>query len=89
VNDCGLMEDRPAAPEEGAPSIVETNRHLRDVLLAKGYRVRYAEFNGGHEYLNWRGTLAGRLLVYDSLALAFDIVDLEKNPACTVCSKIS
>lgn len=57
---CGLMEDRPSG--EGARNIAAVNRHLRDVLLAKGYRVRYQEFNGGHEYLNWRGTLADGLL---------------------------
>lgn len=58
--DCGLMEGRPA--ESGAPSILTANRRLRDVLLSKGYRVRYQEFNGGHEYLNWRGTLADGLI---------------------------
>jgi len=58
--DCGLMEDRPSA--DGAPSLLATNRHLRDVLLAKGYRVHYLEFNGGHEYLSWRGTLADGLM---------------------------
>jgi adenylyltransferase/sulfurtransferase len=35
-----------------------------------------------------KGTLAGRLLVYDSRALNFDLVDWEKNPACPLCSKI-
>lgn len=29
------------------------NRHLRDVLLAKGYDVQYREFPGGHESVNW------------------------------------
>ena len=58
--DCGLMEDRPSG--EAAPSILGTNRHLRDVLLAKGCRVHYLEFNGGHEYLSWRGTLADGLM---------------------------
>lgn len=54
------MEDQPT---DGAiPNIVMTNRHLRDVLLAKGYRVHYQEFNGGHEYVNWRGTLADGLI---------------------------
>jgi molybdopterin/thiamine biosynthesis adenylyltransferase len=33
-----------------------------------------------------RGTLAGRLLVYDSRALIFDVVDWEKKPGCPVCS---
>ena len=58
--DCGLMEDRPG--ENGIPSILEANRHLRDVLLAKGYRVHYQEFNGGHEYINWRGQVSAGLL---------------------------
>lgn len=58
--DVGLMEDHPT---EGAfPNLVMANRHLRDVLLAKGYRVHYQEFNGGHEYLNWRSTLADGLI---------------------------
>jgi len=41
---------------------LETTRHMRDVLRAKGYEVHYQEFAGGHEYLNWRGTLADGLI---------------------------
>ncbi len=49
--------------ESGRPSMVITNRHFRDVLIAKGYEiVKYDEFNGGHEILNWRGTLAEALI---------------------------
>lgn len=49
--------------ENGRPSMVIVNRHFRDVLLARGYEiVRYNEFNGGHEYLNWRGSLADGLI---------------------------
>ena len=58
--DFGLMEDQPT---DGAiPNIVMTNRHLKDVLVAKGYWVHFQEFNGGHEYVNWRGTLADGLI---------------------------
>lgn len=58
--DVGLMESGPT-PGDG-PSMVESNRRLRDVLRSKGYEVHYAEFNGGHEYLNWQGTLADGLI---------------------------
>ncbi len=43
-------------------SILETSRHMRDVLLAKGYEVKYQQFVGGHDYLSWRGTLADGLI---------------------------
>lgn len=39
-----------------------TNRHLRDVLTAKGYQVEYREFNGVHGYLNWRDSLSDGLV---------------------------
>jgi enterochelin esterase family protein len=42
--------------------ILETTRHLRDVLLAKGYDVHYQQFVGGHDGLSWRGTLADGLI---------------------------
>jgi len=35
---------------------------MRDVLQAKGYPIRYAEFSGGHNPMNWQGTLADGLL---------------------------
>jgi enterochelin esterase family protein len=43
-------------------SILEPSRHMRDLLLAKGYEVHYHEFVGGHDYLSWRGTLADGLI---------------------------
>jgi len=38
------------------------NRRLRDVLQAKSYKVIYSEYAGGHEYLNWRGSIADALI---------------------------
>jgi enterochelin esterase family protein len=38
------------------------NRHIRDVLLAKGYSVNYHEYTGGHDYVCWRGSLADGLI---------------------------
>ena len=42
--------------------ILEASRHIRDVLLAKGYEVYYDEFYGGHDFLSWRGSLADGLI---------------------------
>ena len=47
---------------ESAAEMVATNRHLRNVLEAKGYEVHYSEFHGGHTHLCWRGSLAQGLL---------------------------
>ncbi|WP_171166629.1 enterochelin esterase [Streptomyces sp. I05A-00742] len=41
--------------------LLPQNRHLRDVLQARGYEVAYHEFNGGHDYACWRGGLAAGL----------------------------
>jgi enterochelin esterase family protein len=56
--DVGLLENT----YDDGPSQRCANRHMRDVLRAKGYPVHYVEYNGGHEYIWWRGTLADGLL---------------------------
>ena len=42
--------------------ILESNRHFRDILTAKGYPFIYEEVAGGHNYVNWRGGLAPGLI---------------------------
>jgi enterochelin esterase family protein len=63
--DVGCFEDVPRfgpTPEEDGPTLLETNRNLRDILQAKGYEVHYTEFAGSHDYIWWRGTLADGLV---------------------------
>jgi enterochelin esterase family protein len=61
----GLLEDTPFA--RVGPSMLTSNRHLRTVLRAKGYAdVTYGEFNGGHDYVCWRGSLADGLIASSS-----------------------
>jgi enterochelin esterase family protein len=50
--EAGLMET------SDSPSLLYSNRHLRDVLEAKGYEVHYSEYNGRHDHINWRGSLS-------------------------------
>jgi enterochelin esterase family protein len=40
------------------PNRVIANRHLRNVLQAKGYPTHYREVRTGHDYLCWRDSLA-------------------------------
>lgn len=47
---------------DSSGSILGNNRELRDVLLLKGYSVSYHEFDGGHDYLWWRGSLSAGLV---------------------------
>lgn len=54
--EAGLMET-------GHHAILQGNRHFRHILELKGYDVTYREYNGGHDYLCWRGGLADGLIV--------------------------
>jgi enterochelin esterase-like enzyme len=49
---------------EGGPvyNLLRENRHLRDVLEARGYSVAYREFAGGHDYFAWRSSLGDGLI---------------------------
>lgn len=57
--EAGLLEDQRDSP---VSTILRANRHLRDVLRAKGYSLHYREYCGGHQYINWRGTLPEALM---------------------------
>lgn len=56
----GLLET--AAVPSRDPSMLTSSRHLRDVLIAKGYRVDYHEHFSGHEHVAWRATFSEGLI---------------------------
>ena len=49
-------------PRYATPSVLLANRHLRDVLDAKGYAFSYREYNGPHDSLVWRGTVGDAIV---------------------------
>jgi enterochelin esterase-like enzyme len=57
--DAGTRETDPGMWAEG---ILQSNRSFREILQQRGYPVHYAEFVGGHDCVNWRGTLSDGLL---------------------------
>ena len=71
--DAGLLEDHRDFP---TVTLLQANRHMRDVLQAKGYRVHYSEFCGGHQYINWRGTLAEGLMALLGTAEAQEVASV-------------
>ena len=57
--DVGRLEDVVFPGLE--KSLLEGVREFRDLLRARGYPVRYAEFAGGHDYSCWSATFADGL----------------------------
>lgn len=55
----GVLEDKPYNSEV---IMMEVINNMRDVLLSKGYRVKYENFYSGHDYLSWGETLATGLI---------------------------
>jgi enterochelin esterase family protein len=62
--DAGILETTAL----DGPSLLESNRHMRDVLAAKGYPLHYAEYSGGHDPICWRGTIPDGLRYLIGLA---------------------
>ncbi len=56
----GLYEGKESL--HGQPSHFFSNRHFRDVLLSKGYSLKYVEYVGGHNFICWRGSLDDGLI---------------------------
>jgi enterochelin esterase family protein len=57
-------------------SQVEGVRRFRDALLAKGYAVRYNEFDGDHDYASWNRSLV------DALKWALPLSNAEGVASC-------
>jgi enterochelin esterase-like enzyme len=55
----GLLEKMP---RPGNTNQLILNRNFSETLKSKGYKVKYVEFNGAHEYINWQELLAEGLI---------------------------
>lgn len=58
--EAGSLEGR--GHRDGIPTLLDSNRHMRNVLIAKGYDVAYREYDGGHDYACWRDSQAEALI---------------------------
>ena len=58
--DVGTLETRRSLGD--TPSQVFVNRAMRDTLRDRGFKVSYAEYTGGHDYINWRRTFADAMI---------------------------
>ncbi len=57
--DVGLLEDQRDYP---TTTLLRGNRHMRDVLMAKGYWMDCREICAGHQYNSFRGTFPDGLI---------------------------
>ncbi|WP_332635053.1 alpha/beta hydrolase [Halalkalibacter flavus] len=63
--ECGSMENHSEYQRFfGGTSNLLTNRHFRNVLIAKGYKHNYYEYNGGHDFIQWTDSLKRGLLYF-------------------------
>ena len=56
----GFLESKPTPT--GFPGQLLSNRHLRNVLHAKGYELHYEEQMHGHDSMPWQGVFAEGLM---------------------------
>jgi enterochelin esterase-like enzyme len=59
--DVGRLETTSDYGGAAHTNILNSNRHMRDVLRAKGYPVNYVERSGGHDFAGWRSALPDAL----------------------------
>lgn len=43
-------------------SLLDANRHLREVLIAKSVPVKYREYSAGHDYTFWQSIISDGLI---------------------------
>lgn len=78
--EAGLFETDLMMVDGFSIDLLASNRHLRDVLQAKGNPVHYREFSGGHSTVIYRGTLADGLLALLGEATGNDSKPIESQP---------
>ena len=52
--DAGRLETDIDPNNKAQTSILESNRHMRDVLMSKHCQIDYIETDGGHDFAQWR-----------------------------------
>jgi enterochelin esterase-like enzyme len=58
----GCYETVPFPIPPNAPTMLLANRHMRDVLVAKGNPVTYREYPGGHDFFWWHHLMSEGLV---------------------------